>query len=77
MVFKKKIFKNVNDIININYQIPETIESNIINIIQILISKHDNIIDAEKMIYENHIIKKKIIEENLFPEIIQNNIESK
>ena len=76
MVCKRKIFENVKDIININYKIPEKIIPNITTVIEKLICKHDNIFEADKMIY-TPIIKKKILEENLFLEIIQNNYEGK
>jgi NIMA (never in mitosis gene a)-related kinase len=76
MVCKRKIFENVNDIININYKIPEKIYPNITTVIEKLICKRDNIFEADKMIY-TPIIKKKILEENLFLEIIQNNYEGK
>lgn len=69
MVLKKKFFEDLIDIILLNYQIPETVDLNITNIIGKLICKHDNILEAEKMI-NYPIIKNKIIEENLFSEII-------
>lgn len=76
MAFKKKIFDNNKNIIDINYEIPENAEEDIKNIIAKLICKHDNRIEAEKIIFDP-IFKKKIIEINLFSEIIQNNIEGK
>jgi len=76
MAYKKPIFENVKDIININYKIPEKLYLNITTIIENLICKHDNIFEAEKMIH-TPIIKTKIIEENLFFEIIKNNYEGK
>lgn len=76
MAFKKKIFDNNKNIIDINYEIPENAEEDIKNIIAKLICKHDNRIEAEKIIFDP-IFKKKIIEINLFSEIIQNNMEGK
>ena len=76
MAFKKKIFDNNKNIIDINYEIPENAEEDIKNIIAKLICKHDNRIEEEKIIFDP-IFKKKIIEINLFSEIIQNNMEGK
>jgi serine/threonine protein kinase len=76
MAFKKRIFENEKNIIDINFKIPEKSECNIVKVIEKLICKHDNILEAEKLIYEP-IVKKKIIEENLISEIIQNNFEGK
>ena len=76
MAFKKKIFDNNKNIIDINYEIPENAEEDIKNIIAKLICKHDNRIEAEKIIFDP-IFKKKIIEINLFYEIIKNNMEGK
>ena len=76
MVFKKKIFDYEENINNIYYEIPENSETDIKNILEKLICKHDDILDVEKIIYDP-ILKRKIIEENLFSEIIQNNIEGK
>ena len=76
MFFKKKMFDNSNNIISINYDLPKGSEEDIKKIIEKLICKHDNIIEAEELLYD-HILKKKIIGENLFSEIISNNIKGK
>ena len=76
MIFKKRIFENEKNIINMKYKIPEKVEWDLIKVLEKLICKHDNILEAEKLINEP-IIKKQIIEKNLFLEIIQNTLEGK
>ena len=76
MAFKKKSFDNKKNINDINYKMPENAEEDIKNIIGKLICKSNNRIEAEKMVFDP-IFKKKIIEINLFSEIIQYNIEGK
>lgn len=76
MAFKKRTFEYNKNIIDINYEMPEDAEEDIKNIIGKLICKHNNRIEAEKLVFDP-IIKKKIIEANLFSEIIQNNLEGK
>ena len=76
MAFKKRAFDNNKKIIDINYEIPEIAEKDIKNILEKLICKPNNRIEAEKIFFEP-IFKKKIIEVNLFSEILQNNFEGK
>ena len=74
MAFKKRTFDNNQNIIDIYYEIPVNAEEDIKNIIGKLICKSNNRIEAEKMVFDP-IFKNKIIEINLFSEIIQYNIE--
>ena len=76
MIFKERIFKDEKSMFNLNYKIPEKIDVNYVNILEKLICKYDNIVGVEKLISDS-IIKKKIVEENLFSEIIKNNYEGK
>ena len=76
MIFKERIFKDEKSMFNLNYKIPEKIDVNYVNILEKLICKYDNIVGVKKLISDS-IIKKKIVEENLFSEIIKNNYEGK
>ena len=76
MAFKKKAFDNNKNIININYEIPENADEDIKNILGKLICKYNDRIECEKMVYEP-IFKKKLIEVNLFSDVVQKNIEGK
>jgi serine/threonine protein kinase len=76
IAFKKRAFDNNKNIIEINYEMPENPEVDIKIIIGKLICKHNNRIEAEKIVFDP-IFKKKIIEVNLFSEIIKYRIEGK
>lgn len=74
MAFKKKSFENKKNINDINYEIPENAEDDIKNIIEKIICNQNKRIDSEKIFFDP-VLKKKIIETNLFSDIIQNNAE--
>ena len=76
IAFKKRAFDNNKNIIEINYEMPENPEEDIKLIIGKLLCKHNNRIEAEKIVFDP-IFKKKIIEVNLFSEIIKYCIEGK
>ena len=76
IAFKKRAFDNNKNIIEINYEMPENPEEDIKLIIGKLLCKHNNRIEAEKIVFEP-IFKKKIIEVNLFSDIIKYCIEGK
>ena len=78
LVFKKHVFWDIkdenikNNILNINYNLPEDCEKELSFILQKLICEKKKRLTIKELIFEE-IFKKKIFELNLFSEIVKDN----
>ena len=78
LVFKKHVFWDIkdenikNNILNINYNLPEDCEKELSFILQKLICEKKKRLTIKELFFEE-VFKKKIIEVNLFSEIVKDN----
>lgn len=75
LAFKKLAFNNNENIINIKYELPEDADDDIKNILKKLLCDQKQRFNSKEIIF-GLTFKKKLVEVNLFSEIISNDIKS-